>query len=258
MNLFGRKKAEPPPPPTSNAGPTVSASSTLNAITKLRDAGDTLDKREDYLNNKIKKETDAAKEFMGRGKKSQALQCIKRKKMYEGQVEKIGQARLNLETQQLALEQLNLNKEVVEAQREGAKTMASVTAQMGGVDAVDDTMGAIEDAQADANDIAEALGRPMAGAYDMDDSDLLAELEELESEDLESQEKRRALYRSPEVRASPEPLLGPTQALGVDLSELKGLDAPSVPSSKPMPSAPTGKVQTEEERERVLGFGNRD
>lgn len=61
----------------------------------------------------------------------QALQCIKRKKMYEGQVEKIGQARLNLETQQLALEQLNLNKEVVEAQREGAKTMASVTAQMG-------------------------------------------------------------------------------------------------------------------------------
>jgi len=57
------------------------------------------------------------------------------------------------------------------------------------------------------------------------------------------------LYRSPEVRASPEPLLGPTQALGVDLSELKGLDAPSVPSSKPMPSAPTGKVQTEEERE---------
>ncbi|EOD40133.1 vacuolar protein sorting protein 32 [Emiliania huxleyi CCMP1516] len=280
MNLFGRKKAEPPPPPTSNAGPTVSASSTLNAITKLRDAGDTLDKREDYLNNKIKKETDEAKKFMGQGKKSQArasplgpaclpsrpgrvgeaagrsqgrvgrrlaapppdaralsgrqaLQCIKRKKMYEGQVEKIGQARLNLETQQLALEQLNLNKEVVEAQREGAKTMASVTAQMG----------AIEDAQADANDIAEALGRPMAGAYDMDDSDLLAELEELESEDLESQEKRRALYRSPEVRASPEPLLGPTQALGVDLSELKGLDAPSVPSSKPMPSAPTGKVR---------------
>mmetsp|Transcript_3148 Transcript_3148/g.9309 ORF Transcript_3148/g.9309 Transcript_3148/m.9309 type:complete len:158 (+) Transcript_3148:85-558(+) len=141
MNLFGRKKAEPPPPPTSNAGPTVSASSTLNAITKLRDAGDTLDKREDYLNNKIKKETDEAKKFMGQGKKSQALQCIKRKKMYEGQVEKIGQARLNLETQQLALEQLNLNKEVVEAQREGAKTMASVTAQMGGVDAVDDTMG---------------------------------------------------------------------------------------------------------------------
>jgi len=234
MNLFGRKKDVPPPPPTSNAGPTVSASSTLNAITKLRDAGDTLDKREDYLNNKIKKETDEAKKFMGQGKKSQALQCIKRKKMYEGQVEKIGQARLNLETQQLALEQLNLNKEVVEAQREGAKTMASVTAQMGGVDAVDDTMGAIEDAQADANDIAEALGRPMAGAYDMDDSDLLAELEELESEDLES------------------------QALGVDLSELKGLDAPSVPSSKPMPSAPTGKVQTEEERERVLGFGNRD
>mmetsp|Transcript_3147 Transcript_3147/g.9305 ORF Transcript_3147/g.9305 Transcript_3147/m.9305 type:complete len:167 (+) Transcript_3147:85-585(+) len=131
MNLFGRKKAEPPPPPTSNAGPTVSASSTLNAITKLRDAGDTLDKREDYLNNKIKKETDEAKKFMGQGKKSQALQCIKRKKMYEGQVEKIGQARLNLETQQLALEQLNLNKEVVEAQREGAKTMASVTAQMG-------------------------------------------------------------------------------------------------------------------------------
>ena len=92
---------------------------------------ETIEKRETHIGRKIDNEITNAKKFSAAGKKREALQCIKRKKMYEGQVEKIGQARLNLETQQLALEQLNLNKEVVEAQREGAKTMASVTAQMG-------------------------------------------------------------------------------------------------------------------------------
>jgi hypothetical protein len=96
-------------------------------------------------------------------------------------------ARTTLETQKLALEQLNINKEVLEAQRAGASTMASVTAQMGGVDAVDDTMGQIEEGLADANEIGEALSRPVAGGLDVDDDDLLAELEELEGADLEMQ-----------------------------------------------------------------------
>jgi hypothetical protein len=85
------------------------------------------------------------------------------------------------------LEQLNINKEVLEAQRAGASTMASVTAAMGGVDAVDDTMGQIEEGLADANEIGEALSRPVAGGMDADEDELLAELEELEGADLETQ-----------------------------------------------------------------------
>jgi len=97
--------------------------------------------------------------------------------MYEKQLEQIDGARTTLETQKLALEQLNINKEVLDAQRAGAATMASVAAAMGGVDAVDDAMGQIEEGLADANEIGEALSRPVAGGLDMDEDDLLAELE---------------------------------------------------------------------------------
>ena len=80
--------------------------------------------------------------------------------MYEKQLEQIEGARMTLETQKLALEQLNINKEVLDAQRAGAATMASVTALMGGVDAVDDTMGQIEDGLVRAN-VATERQRPV-------------------------------------------------------------------------------------------------
>lgn len=165
----------------------------------------------------------------------QALTCIKRKKMYEKQLEQIEGApaappptqldaracasehialagppasgiarpsrrcarrtgaRTTMETQKQALEQLNINKEVLEAQRAGALTMASVTAQMGGVDAVDETIGQIEEGLADANEIAEALSRPVAGGMDDDEDELRAELDMLEDADLETQVRQRLM-----------------------------------------------------------------
>jgi len=166
-----------------------------------------------------------AKQFSAAGKKREALTCIKRKKMYEKQLEQIEGARTTMETQKQALEQLNINKEILEAQRVGASTMASVTAQMGGVDAVDETMGQIEEGLADANEIADALSRPVAGGMDDDEDELRAELDMLEDADLE------------------------TQALSTGLGDL-GFGAPSVPSSKPLPAAPKSiPVMSEEERE---------
>eukprot|EP00962_Isochrysis_galbana_P047324 scaffold19279_cov83-Isochrysis_galbana.AAC.1 len=165
----------------------------------------------------------------------QALTCIKRKKMYEKQLEQIEGApaappptqldaracasehialggppacgiarpsrrcarrtgaRTTMETQKQALEQLNINKEILEAQRVGASTMASVTAQMGGVDAVDETMGQIEEGLADANEIADALSRPVAGGMDDDEDELRAELDMLEDADLETQVRQRLM-----------------------------------------------------------------
>jgi len=226
MNLFGRKRttAEAPPPPSTPSAPAQPAG-TLGAIAKLRDATETLDKREEHLLRKIDNEVKQAKQFSSAGKKREALTCIKRKKMYEKQLEQIDGARTTLEVQKLALENLNINKEVLDAQRAGAATMASVTAQMGGVDAVDDTMGQIEEGLADANEIADALSRPVAGGMEADEDDLLAELEQLQGGDLEA------------------------QALSTGLEDL-GITAPSVPSSKPLPAAPTSApVMTDEERE---------
>ena len=83
MNLFGRSKpsvAAPTPSGNSSGGNDASA-----AIAKLRDNQEMLQKREDHLVRKIENEIKQAKEFSARGKKREALTCIKRKKMYDKQ-----------------------------------------------------------------------------------------------------------------------------------------------------------------------------
>ena len=83
MNLFGRSKPNAAAPtPSGNSG---GGNSTNDAIGKLRDASETMQKREEHLIRKIDNEIKQAKEFSAKGKKREALTCIKRKKMYEKQ-----------------------------------------------------------------------------------------------------------------------------------------------------------------------------
>lgn len=189
MNLFGRKKDTPapaPPPPTSNAG--GDAASAQGAITKVRDMIETIEKREQHIGRKIDTEVQNAKKFSAAGKKREALQCIKRKKMYEKQLDQISNTKMTLENQQMTLESMNLNREAFNAQKLAAQSMQAQTKAMGGVDAVDEAMDAVEDGLQDAEEIAEALGRQVnMPGVDADEDDLLAELEGLEADDLSSQ-----------------------------------------------------------------------
>jgi len=219
MNLFGKKKDAPPPPQQPSAPP---APSQQGAIAKVRDTIETLGKREEHILRKIDGEVKQAKELAAKGKKPQALQCIKRKKMYEKQLEQIGNTKMTLETQQLQLEAMNINKEALDAQKAAAGAMKAQMQAMGGVDAVDAIVDEVEDGLADANDIGEALGRSVGmPGVDADEDDLLAELEGLEADDLAGE-------------------LG-----AVNLSAVT--DMPAAPVS--MPSAPTSKVMTDDERE---------
>jgi len=229
MNLFGKKKDTPTAPqPTNNVpqGP-----DTKDAITKVRDTIDTLDKRETHLQRKIEGEINKAKKFSQQGNKKEALTCIKRKKMYEKQVDQLTNAKMTLEQQQMTLESMNINREILEANKVAAKSMQKATQQMGGVDAVDETMDQVEDGLNDAAEIADAMGREVAmPGMDADDDDLLAELEGLEADALASE-------------------LGNTKI--VDESEAVAM--PSAPVSFPdagttVPAA-KAKEMTEEEKE---------
>jgi|TARA_B110001469_G_scaffold114702_1_gene118768 hypothetical protein len=83
MNLFGRSKPSAAAPiPSGNSG---GGNHTSDAISKLRDAAETMQKREEHLLRKMDNEIKLAKEFSAKGKKREALTCIKRKKMYEKQ-----------------------------------------------------------------------------------------------------------------------------------------------------------------------------
>ena len=55
---------------------------------------ETIEKRETHIGRKIDNEVTNAKKFSAAGKKREALQCIKRKKMYEKQLDQIRRAGL--------------------------------------------------------------------------------------------------------------------------------------------------------------------
>lgn len=126
----------------------------------------------------------------------------------------------------MAMESMNLNQELLEAQREANDAMQSGMKKMGGVDAVEETMADIEEGLQDADEIGQALGRGVSVPGDADEDELLAELEGYEADDLANQ-------------------IG-----NVGLEEAKAPEFASAPIS--MPNAPTtsaSKAMTEEERE---------
>ena len=74
MNLFGRRPNSAAPAPTP---------------AQMMEAREMLTKREEHLQRKIDNEIRMAREFSAQKKKQEALTCIKRKTMYEKQMERI-------------------------------------------------------------------------------------------------------------------------------------------------------------------------
>ncbi|KAL5973208.1 hypothetical protein ACLOJK_037235 [Asimina triloba] len=58
-----------------------------------------LEEKENFLQKKITTEVERAKEFAKAKNKQAALQCLKRKKFYEGQMEHLGSFQLRIHTQ---------------------------------------------------------------------------------------------------------------------------------------------------------------
>lgn len=221
MNLFGKKKTEAPPPQPA-APQQTNPSDTIN---KLRDALETCEKREEHLIRKVDDEIKKAKAHSAANKKREALQCLKRKKLYEQQINNLDGQKNNLTAQMLALEQMNVTREVLDAQRSAAQGMKKMTQEFGGTEGVEKLQEDIEDTMADAAEVQETMSRSMdvPGVDGMDDDDLLAELEGLEQEELTNELSKVEL--------------GAPTAM------------PDAPKSQPLPSAPTSAVTAEEEDE---------
>ena len=59
------------------------------AMAKVNDTLETITKREEHIQRKVDNEMKQAKAFSQANKKREALQCLKRKKMYEKQLESL-------------------------------------------------------------------------------------------------------------------------------------------------------------------------
>ena len=189
---------------------------------------ETLEKRQIHLDKKIEQQLQEAKAKMAKKDKRGALYCLKRKKMYEAEIEKINGARLTLEQQMIAIEGTVTNSETIKAMTAGKEAMAKARGNVT-VDDVGELMDDITDEVEQANDIAAAISAP-ANAV-LDDEELLNELNEMEELELESQ-----LLDAPAVPAVP------TTADVVDL--------PAVPTAQPdVPAAVAEDADTKALRE---------
>ncbi|XP_077592541.1 charged multivesicular body protein 4c [Stigmatopora nigra] len=176
------------------------------AIHKLRETEDMLSKKQDYLEKRIEQEVTLAKKHGTRNKRA-ALQALKRKKRLEQQLTQIDGTLSTIEFQRESLENSHTNGEVVRNMGYAAQAMKKVHESMD-LNKIDDLMEDINEQQDVAREINEAISRPYGESYDEDE--LLAELEELENEDMDE-----------------------------NLRSMGGL--PSVPSAR-VPSVPSGRV----------------
>jgi len=140
-------------------------------------------KKQEFLEKKVEAELDTAKKN-GTKNKRVALAALKRKKRFEKQLQQIDGTLTTIEFQREALENANTNTEVLKIMGQAAKALKNSHQDMD-VDKVHELMDEVQEQQEMANEISEAISNPVGFGTDVDDDELLAELEELEQEQVE-------------------------------------------------------------------------
>lgn len=212
-----------------------STSRTVNAIDKLGETEGLLVKRRDLLEKKIAQELEKAKQCLHQKNKRAALMAMKKKKMYEAQLEQVENNILRINEQQMMLENQRTTVETVLALKTGADASKSTMKEMK-IDDVDRVLEDINEQNDQMRQIQDAMGAPIGAAAELDEDELLEELEELEASELD-----RELLQPAPVPASrmAEPFA----------SELEDL-MPSVPGQRPA-AAPKQKTPEELELEAL-------
>ena len=143
-----------------------------------------LNKREALLIKKISNELEKAREFNRQGNKRAALQCLKRKKLYESQCEVVANQQLKLQEQMIVLEGSKATAETFNALKSGAGAMKQLAKETD-VDKVDNVMDEISDQTEKMRQVNEALGQQVGYAAELDEDELEAELDALDALDVE-------------------------------------------------------------------------
>jgi charged multivesicular body protein 4 len=146
MNLFGKPKPK---------GPKIT-----DSISQLREAMDTLEKREAHLQKQADEALAKAKLKSKKGDKKGALFELKRKKMFEKQIEGMFGKRVNLETQIMALQSAAANQDVLKAMKTGRDAIqAHISDKV--VDEVADVMDQINENVSLIDEMDQALSQPV-------------------------------------------------------------------------------------------------
>jgi len=167
--MFGKKGDKAPTP--------------QEAIQRLRETEEMLQKKSDFLEKKIEQELAVAKKN-GTKNKRVAIQALKRKKRYEKQLQQIDGTLSTIEFQREALENASTNTEVLRVMGDAAKALKAAHKNMN-VDDIHNLMDDVAEQQEIANEISDAISNPVGFGQDVDEDDLMKELEDLEQEELD-------------------------------------------------------------------------
>ncbi|XP_053571138.1 charged multivesicular body protein 4c [Bombina bombina] len=178
--------------------------SAQEALFKLRETEEMLTKKQEYLEKKIEQELATAKKHGTKNKRA-ALQALKRKKRLEKQLTQIDGTLSTIEFQREALENSHTNTEVLKNMGYAANAMKTVHKNMD-LDKIDELMHDIHEQQDVAQEISEAISRPVGFGEEFDEDELLAELEELEQEDLNQQMSNVTLPSVPSSKLPSRPV----------------------------------------------------
>ena len=173
MRLFGKKK-----------DPKMNQEQVLKSMESLRKTIDDIAKRSQVLQNKASNEMKEALVRKKQGDRSGALICLKRKKLYEGEIGKLEGARMNLEQQLFAIEGASMNKNIFDSLKTGNQVLKQVHGDMK-IEDVDKLKDEMEEQQEMLNELNEAISQPIGGLSQLDDEDLMNELDELEAREYE-------------------------------------------------------------------------
>lgn len=149
------------------------------AIERIQQCITKQEKREEDLKVKINTLVADAKRKLASGDKKAALFDMKRKKIYEEDLDKLQNAKFTMETQIMKIESAMENKEMYEAMVAGSSTMKKLQGNLG-VNEVDTAIDDIREALENALEINASLAQDV-NPVPQDDDELLAELMALTS-----------------------------------------------------------------------------
>lgn len=176
------------------------APSAQEALARLRETEEMLGKQQECLEGRIQRELSLARKH-GTQNKRAALQALKRKKRLEKQLTQTDGTLSTIEFQREALENSYTNTEVLRNMGLAAKAMKAVHENMD-LNKIDDLMQEITEQQDIAQEISEAFSQRVGFGDDFDEDELMAELEELEQEELN---KKMTNIRLPNAPSSSLP-----------------------------------------------------
>ena len=162
------------------------------AIVELREHIQMLHKKRSHLELQIADQDALARKHISTNK-ALAKHALTRKKGYETNLMKIENQIDTLETQLTSIEGANLNLETMKAMKQGAQAMKQIHGEYD-VDKVETTMDDIREQVELADEISDAISRPVGTEY-VDEDELDEELAMLQEE--EQQEKKQKVVSKP-------------------------------------------------------------